>query len=279
MQKSLFAEIAAFLMLSFALAGCTAPGDGGDDSQASQDKGTVAFYVKDAPVDDFESVYVTFNKVEVHLAGAGDDDTDELGSNDDDDLSSVDDDDLSSLDDEDLSSVDDDDLSSVDDDEVSGVSSWITIVDSSKTLDLLDYQGDARAFLGNEDIAEGRYTQIRIHVTDLYGILADGGERVDFKLPGGTLKIVRPWVVEEGEATILTVDFDLEKSIKMAGQSYRMQPVLKLTIEQGDKDELPEDGESDPTDSLSTADSRGGKPTDKGNASHGPPTNKTNGPK
>src|SRR5687767_14026360 len=100
MQKSLFAEIAAFLMVTFALAGCTAPGDGGDDNQASQDEGTVAFYVKDAPVDDFESVYVTFNKVEVHLAGAGgDDETDDLGSNNDDDLSSLDDDDLSSIDD------------------------------------------------------------------------------------------------------------------------------------------------------------------------------------
>jgi hypothetical protein len=242
------------IFIAAALAGCVTPdqdSDDGSDGQADQGQGDVSFYVKDAPADDFDSVFVTFNRVQVHRAGEGGDD----------DLSSVPDDDLSSVDDDDLSTVPDSTLSTVPEDDLEdGGAGWITIVDSEHTIDLKDYQGDARAFLGESAIDAGKYTQIRINVSDVYGM--NGTNRTDFTLPSNTLKIVRPWTVTDGEETVLVVDFDLNESIHKSGNgAYRMKPVLKLTVENGQDDSAADDSDE-------ATDAAGGKPTDKGKPSN-----------
>lgn len=43
---------------------------------------------------------------------------------------------------------------------------WITVVDEEKTFDLVDIQG-AEVFLGEQEIATGNYTQIRLDVTNV----------------------------------------------------------------------------------------------------------------
>ncbi len=139
--------------------------------------------------------------------------------------------------DETLQSVPDDDLSTVPDNDIdSNDASWVTIVDTTKTIDLKQFQGDARAFLGESPVEAGKYTQIRIYVTDSYGEDLDG-KRVNVTLSSGVLKIVRPWTVEDGKTMTLVVDFDLEKSLSKQGQDgYRLKPVLKLTVENGNGD-------------------------------------------
>ncbi|HEX9816273.1 MAG TPA: DUF4382 domain-containing protein, partial [Candidatus Thermoplasmatota archaeon] len=141
--------IVSVLMLT-AFAGCADYySDGSNDGDGGE--GDVSFYVKDAPADELKSVFVTFDEVRVHRAGAGDDG-----------LQSVPDDDLSTVDDNDLSSVPDNGI------DADGAS-WVTIVDSTQTIDLKQFQGDARAFLGGSSVEAGKYTQIRIMVTDAYG--------------------------------------------------------------------------------------------------------------
>lgn len=238
---SVLAISATLVVLVFS--GCTGFGPGNDDEGG---EGSVAFYVTDAPADDFTSVYVTFDEVQVHRSGAGDDDG--LSTVPDDDLSTVPDDDLSTVPGNGLSTVPDDTL----DDDGAG---WFTIVDSTQTIDLKQFQGDARAFLGDHAVDAGTYTQIRIEVSDVYGELADG-TRVDFDLPSDTLKIVRPWTVADDEETVLIVDFDLDKSIVRSGNGeYRLKPVLKLTVETG-APESTDEGEA--TDATNEA--AGGKP-------------------
>ena len=60
-------------------------------------------------------------------------------------------------------------------------------------------------------------------------------------VPSEKLKIVRPFKVEDGVKTILTLDFDLSKSlitrVIRGEEKFLFKPVLKLKIE--DK-ELPE---------------------------------------
>src|SRR5688572_27005971 len=63
--------VALACLLSIVFAGCAAPPS--DDGSSN---GTVAFYVKDAPID-FEHVFVTFEKVEVHRTGDGNTTSDE----------------------------------------------------------------------------------------------------------------------------------------------------------------------------------------------------------
>lgn len=234
------------LMILAALSGCmTYEGDGTGGGEAGE--GNVAFYVKDAPADDFVSVFVTFNEVKVHRAGGGEDG--------DDGLTTVPNDDLSTIPNDDLSTVPHDDLG----DDGSGAG-WFTIFSGNETIDLKQFQGDARAFLGEATIAAGKYTQIRIMVTDIYGEDA-AGARTDFKLPSDTLKIVRPWTVVDGEETVLVVDWDLDESIIKTGNAgYLMKPVLKLTIENGASDAA--DAEGADQGGADEDEEQGGKPTD-----------------
>lgn len=112
-----------------------------------------------------------------------------------------------------------------------GSGGWVTVVNTTHTIDLKNFSGDARALLGNATLPSGRYTQIRLHVVDAWGITLDG-QRVDLKIPGGVLRIVRPWTVENGQVTAVTVDFDLAHSIVLKGNGqYAFKPVLKLSAD------------------------------------------------
>lgn len=281
--------IAGLLTISF-LAGCVMPPPGDDGTEGGE--GQVSFFVKDAPSDDFSSVFVTFTQVEVHLAGGEDDEDDE----DEDDNatespspstnttapsnttnptnttsptnttvptnstsptnSTVEADEES----------DDEDDNETDDEDGSGENRWIVIVNSTQTVDLKAFQGDARMFLGGSDVPAGRYTQIRIHVDRAYGVM--NGTEVNITVSSGTLKIVRPWTVEAGAETQLTVDFELDKSIHKTGKGYRLTPVMKLSVDHGP-------AESEDTE---TSEPDEGGETDETGERQGPPTNNTHRP-
>jgi len=251
-------------ILAFAaLSGCisTMPGDDGQDSGT----GHVSFYVKDAPSDEFSSVFVTFSSVEVHRSGDAD-------SSESDAETSLDDSPTTPVSD---ASVDDGSATtpvsdaSVDDGSattpVEGSSAgWFEIVSTTQTVDLKEFQGDASMFLGGADVEAGHYTQIRIHVDEAYGL--KDGARVNFTIPSDTLKIVRPWTVEDGGETALTVDFLLESSIIAKGNGqYSLKPTMKLIVEHPEGDEGDEEEGDDDDSTLADASGRrGGRPDGKG---------------
>ncbi len=123
------------------------------------------------------------------------------------------------------------------------------------------YQVTLSATMGNVTLAQdpeltaGKYTQIRVHmdegeegeekgVTVTYipdpTVLDDNEDPVQktvkAKLPSGTLKFVRPFMVEEGADTEIVLDFDLQKSVVFTGASQSedvkiiVKPVVKLQI-------------------------------------------------
>ncbi len=108
---------------------------------------------------------------------------------------------------------------------------WKTLVEDSAGIDvdLLNASGNRAAFLGEEDLAAGKYTQIRIIVAEAYGIDHDGA-RHDFTVPSGTLKLNRPFTVEADKETRIILDFDLDASLKENPQGWRMTPKVGQTL-------------------------------------------------
>ncbi|HUR25590.1 MAG TPA: DUF4382 domain-containing protein [Candidatus Thermoplasmatota archaeon] len=205
-----FAMFALVILAAALVAGCTAPEAG---------QGSASVYVKDAPADEFDEIHVVFTQVAVHAAGSGDDDDDE----DDSDENETDDAEGNETDE------DDSDGNETDDDQDDGdrASGWKVLFSdaSGSDIDLLNATGTRAAFLGESGLAAGKYTQLRVTVTEVYGI--QNGTRVPITLSSGTLKLNHPFEVEADAETRLVLDFDLEKSLHQSGNgSWRMTPVV-----------------------------------------------------
>lgn len=107
---------------------------------------------------------------------------------------------------------------------------WLTVYENTTgfDVDLLDAQGARAAFLGEANLSAGKYTQIRIHVTQAYGV--QGNSTVPIALSNGILKVVRSFDVEADQETRLVLDFDLDRALKETGQGWRMTPVIGKTF-------------------------------------------------
>lgn len=122
----------------------------------------------------------------------------------------------------------------VSDNESDDTGSWVMISSNITSFDLMDVIG-VTAFLTSASVDAGKFTQIRMDVDRVEVVTADG-ENITAEVPGGKLRIVRPFDVTAGVKTILTIDFDGEKSLILAGQDKVIfKPVVKLEI---DKDKI-----------------------------------------
>ena len=111
--------------------------------------------------------------------------------------------------------------------------------DKPMRLDLMALQGvNSTQMLFNETLPAGEYNWVRLLVTaindgtlDSYIVLNDGSMH-DLDIPSGDetgLKIIGGLEVIANTPTNMTIDFDLRKSITMAGSGeYKLSPVLKL---------------------------------------------------
>ncbi len=117
-------------------------------------------------------------------------------------------------------------------------------------FNLLDLTGGVSASLGSLDINSGIYTQIRLMIdaesedsaaTDsgCYIMFTDNTTR-NLKIPSGSqtgIKIEGPIVVADNKSSSLTLDFDVRKSIVVAGKDIAsanniiLKPVLRLINE------------------------------------------------
>ena len=106
------------------------------------------------------------------------------------------------------------------------------MVDQEQRFDLVAIQG-AEVFLGEEVVAVGQYTQIRLDVTEV--IVTMEGEDIIARLPSDKLKVVRPWEVKANEKTIITLDFEADKFVVVTGKTAQVKPVIKLSVSQGER--------------------------------------------
>ena len=103
---------------------------------------------------------------------------------------------------------------------------WFTIVNGSKTFDLINLI-DVKTFFGSSNLSAGMYTQIRLTI-DLCVITVNGTE-YNCTVPSGTIKLIKPFAIRANQTTTLTMDFDAQQSItEKGGHKYMFQPVIKV---------------------------------------------------
>ncbi|MFC3880007.1 DUF4382 domain-containing protein [Algoriphagus namhaensis] len=117
-------------------------------------------------------------------------------------------------------------------------SEWIEVPynENDRYVNLLTLVGEKSEFLGTEDLPEGEIKQIRLVLGDDNFVVIDG-ERSDLKTPSAQqsgLKIKVDEPVQSGQVYGLVIDFDVEKSIVVAGNSGNiiLKPVLRAYMEE-----------------------------------------------
>ena len=110
---------------------------------------------------------------------------------------------------------------------------WQTVIPGPVEFDLVQITG-VEEILGDQKLDPGRYDQVRLSI-DKVEVTLQAGDVVDAKVPSDRLKIVGGFTLKAGETTILTLDFDADKSVVVTGASnILVKPVVKLLARGGD---------------------------------------------
>lgn len=104
---------------------------------------------------------------------------------------------------------------------------WTVLVSEPKTFDLIQVKG-IEDTLGTKNLPSGQYQQIRMTVNQCKATI--DGATTDVEVPSGVLKLVKPFIVQEGRTTVVTLDFDANESLVQAGQKLHLKPVIKLLV-------------------------------------------------
>jgi len=158
-------------------------------------KGTLKIYLTDAP-GDYQEVNINISRIEGHIAGEDEEGYWEILKEWPDDLA----------------------------------------------VDLISLK-NVSILLGSKELEPNKYTQLRIFLNGEASLVLEGEEgpdgstveEVTLEIPSSAntgIKLNRPFEIEEGMITKLTIDFDAEKSvIKTGNGKYKMKPVIHVTSE------------------------------------------------
>ncbi|MDO8750147.1 MAG: ice-binding family protein [Dehalococcoidia bacterium] len=106
-----------------------------------------------------------------------------------------------------------------------GEAGWSTIVETPPVFDLVAVTG-LEAVLGSSALPEGSYTQVRLSITKIV-VTVQGQDKVA-TVPSDKLRVVGNFQVAANLTTVLTLDFDADKSVVLAGDKVQFLPVVKL---------------------------------------------------
>ena len=106
---------------------------------------------------------------------------------------------------------------------------WITIANESQTFDLIQLE-NVTDILGTANLSAGWYTQIRLFVEE--ALVTIDGVQYELEISPQHVKLIKPWKIVDGETLVLTLDFDVQKSIHKTGNDrYMMKPTIKVVQE------------------------------------------------
>jgi hypothetical protein len=109
---------------------------------------------------------------------------------------------------------------------------WIEWVLFEPTEDNLIELKDVFVLLSEGELTSGKYTQIRLFITNPNILLNEGEEYITLIIPSAYqtgIKLIHPFEINDGQTTELTIDFDAEKSIIKTGDgNYKLNPVIKI---------------------------------------------------
>ena len=101
---------------------------------------------------------------------------------------------------------------------------------------------DVAGVIGQQDLPEGKYTQVRLSVKDVVFNITNSLNNVKNKrydasvtnssdVPSGELRFVHTFNVTEGKTTVLIIDFNIERSAIRTANNYILKPVIKIVEE------------------------------------------------
>ena len=110
-----------------------------------------------------------------------------------------------------------------------GESGWRTILEKPPVFDLVALTG-IEGSLGTNLLPEGTYQQVRLSV-DKVVVTVSGADK-EAEVPSDKLRVVGGFEIAAGKTTVVTLDFDAEKSVVLAGPKVLVKPVVKLLVKQ-----------------------------------------------
>ena len=114
--------------------------------------------------------------------------------------------------------------------EKDGQNGW-EVLSGAKEIDLLKAAKDANAaVLGTTDLQEGDYTQIRLYLKDAGNVIVVNGVDKPITVPSGALKLVGNATVAADKKYTLAIKFDLDKSLVVNSQGFKLKPTVKYTL-------------------------------------------------
>lgn len=113
-----------------------------------------------------------------------------------------------------------------------GETEWETIGEPENTYNLLDLVNGNMVLLGVAEVEPARYTQVQIVLGDQNSVVKDGQSH-SLSIPGGnTIKKNINAVLQEGDYSVLNVDFDASRSVHTNSENqYLLVPVIRTYTE------------------------------------------------
>ena len=109
---------------------------------------------------------------------------------------------------------------------------WETVISEPQTFDLVQLEG-IEALLGSSQLEPGRINQIRLEIVE--ATITLNGEDLTATVPSGRLRLVGSFELSADETTVVTLDFDADKSVVLRGNMNPLiRPVVKLLVRSAD---------------------------------------------
>ncbi len=103
-------------------------------------------------------------------------------------------------------------------------SGWHTLKLQEQTIDLASLVNFSE-LLASGNVSVGKYTQIRLVVISVTGVMTNGTQ-VNFTVPSGELKTTHPFNVTADQTQSFVLDIDLSHSIVHNSSGWTFKPVL-----------------------------------------------------
>lgn len=107
---------------------------------------------------------------------------------------------------------------------------WMSIPFEPQRYDLLELQNGASVIIFEQPLEPGKYTQIRLNVSE-NNELYIGGQSYPLRVPSGEqtgVKLITPFEIERGKLVEVTLDFNVQHSVKIVRDQGFLKPVIKV---------------------------------------------------
>ena len=108
---------------------------------------------------------------------------------------------------------------------------WITVIKGGRIFDLVGLE-QGEGVLGGKTLAEGSYSRVQLDFVSVKVTLK--GQQKLARVSGNRLKEIRPFDIDMARVCIITLDFDVAKSLVMAESGeIQFKPVVRLLVRRG----------------------------------------------